>query len=89
MRHERRHAEGAKEDQRRTGQRDRDRIMYTSAFQRLAGVTQVVGPLEGHVFHNRLTHTLEVAQIARRLARSCRGTTGRRSSNSAAWTRTS
>lgn len=68
MRHDRRHAEGAKEDQRRTGQRDRDRILYTSAFQRLAGVTQVVGPMEGHVFHNRLTHTLEVAQIARRLA---------------------
>jgi dGTPase len=34
----------------------------------LAGVTQVVSPAEGHVFHNRLTHTLEVAQIARRLA---------------------
>jgi dGTPase len=34
----------------------------------LAGVTQVVGPLEGHVFHNRLTHTLEVAQLSRRLA---------------------
>lgn len=64
----RRHDEGAKEDQRQAGQRDRDRILYTGAFQRLAGVTQVVGPLEGYVFHNRLTHTLEVAQIARRLA---------------------
>jgi dGTPase len=31
-------------------------------------VTQVAGPLEGHVFHNRLTHTIKVAQIARRLA---------------------
>jgi dGTPase len=67
-RYARRHTEGAKEDQRLSGQRDRDRILYTSAFQRLAGVTQVVGPLEGYVFHNRLTHTLEVAQIARRLA---------------------
>jgi dGTPase len=34
----------------------------------LAGVTQVVNPTEGHVFHNRLTHTMKVAQIARRLA---------------------
>jgi dGTPase len=49
-------------------ERDRDRILYTTAFRRLAGVTQVVGPGEGHVYHNRLTHTLEVAQIALRLA---------------------
>jgi len=55
-------------DIRSPGQIDHDRILYTSAFRRLAGVTQVVGPLEGHVFHNRLTHTLEVAQVARRLA---------------------
>ncbi len=55
-------------DQRSPGQRDRDRILYTSALRRLASVTQVAGGFEGHVFHNRLTHTLEVAQIARRLA---------------------
>jgi dGTPase len=55
-------------DARTPSQKDHDRILYTSAFRRLAGVTQVVGALEGHVFHNRLTHTLEVAQIARRLA---------------------
>jgi dGTPase len=48
-------------------QRDRDRILYTTALRRLAGVTQVVAPNEGHVVHNRLTHVLEVAQIARRL----------------------
>jgi dGTPase len=47
---------------------DRDRVVYSSALRRLAGVTQVVDPKEGHVFHNRLTHTLKVAQIARRLA---------------------
>lgn len=41
--------------------------MYAPAFRRLAGVTQVASPSEGHVFHNRLTHSLEVAQIARRL----------------------
>ena len=48
-------------------QRDRDRILYTSAFQRLAEVTQVLSPDEGHVFHNRLTHSLKVAQVARRV----------------------
>lgn len=55
-------------DNRFDGQRDRDRILYTSAFRRLAGVTQVVSAHEGHVFHNRLTHSLEVAQLARRSA---------------------
>jgi dGTPase len=55
-------------DNRTDGQRDRDRILYTSAFRRLAGVTQVVSAHEGHVFHNRLTHSLEVAQLARRAA---------------------
>ena len=57
-----------KDDQRSRSQRDRDRLLYASAFRRLAGVTQVVGAAEGHIFHNRLTHTLEVAQIARRIA---------------------
>ena len=55
-------------DTRSPAQKDRDRILYTSAYRRLAGVTQVVGAIEGHVFHNRLTHTGEVAQISRRLA---------------------
>ena len=49
-------------------QRDRDRIQYTDALQRLAAVTQVASPEEGLILHNRLTHTYEVAQIARRLA---------------------
>lgn len=55
-------------DLREPPQRDRDRILYTPPFRRLGGVTQVAGALEGHNFHNRLTHSLKVAQIARRLA---------------------
>lgn len=49
-------------------QRDRDRILYSSAFRRLAEVTQVVSPSGSQVFHNRLTHTLKVAQIGWALA---------------------
>ena len=56
------------DDHRGPFQRDRDRIIYTSAFRRLAWVTQVVSAYEGDPFHNRLTHTLEVAQIGKRLA---------------------
>ena len=55
-------------DNRRTFERDYDRILYSSAFRRLAGVTQVVSAAEGHIFHNRLTHTMKVAQIGRRMA---------------------
>jgi len=55
-------------DRRTPAQRDRDRILYASSFRRLAGITQVVSPTEGHVFHNRLTHTLKVGQIGRCLA---------------------
>src|ERR1019366_5225098 len=47
---------------------DRDRVHYSTAFARLAEVTQVVSADRGYVFHNRLTHSLKVAQIARRLA---------------------
>src|SRR5438105_15684184 len=60
--------EPAKPDQRSPAQLDRDRILYSTEFRRLAGVTQFVGPGEGEIFHSRLTHTLKVAQIARRLA---------------------
>lgn len=61
--------ETRKKGPRTEAQRDRDRILYASAFRRLGGVTQVVMALdEGHVFHNRLTHSLKVAQVARRLA---------------------
>ena len=63
-------------DQRDPFQRDRDRILYTSAFRRLADVTQVVQAVEGPVFHNRLTHSLKVAQIGQRLAEHLRSPQG-------------
>ena len=49
-------------------QRDFDRVLYCTELRRLAGVTQVVSASEGHIFHNRLTHTLKVAQIGRRIS---------------------
>jgi dGTPase len=49
-------------------QRDHDRILYSSAFQRLGGITQISSAEVGQQLHTRLTHSLKVAQVARRLA---------------------
>jgi dGTPase len=60
------------DDERPAFQRDRDRILHCKAFRRLAGKTQVFLAPKGDHYRTRLTHTLEVGQVARSVARALR-----------------
>jgi dGTPase len=65
---DREHRPSDPDDDRERFCRDYDRLVHSPAFRRLQGKTQVVSPGEADFFRTRLTHTVEVAQVARRLA---------------------
>src|SRR5690625_3322045 len=75
---ERIHKEGeeAKDRQRNPFQRDYSRILYSSSFRRLQGKMQLLGVESDKFFRNRLTHSLEVSQIARGIAERLRELSG-------------
>src|SRR5919197_6412896 len=60
------------DDLRPVFQRDRDRLLHCKSFRRLKGKTRVFRAPRGHHSRNRLTHTLEVAQVGRSIARALR-----------------
>lgn len=68
LRYERRSESRRAADGRAEPRRDRDRLLYSPFLRRLSGITQIISPHGYHPTHNRLTHTLEVAQIAKSIA---------------------